>query len=224
MVSARERLPRHGALGWGAFTLVVLLLGGLPALAHHGSLNTALPDPWAGLVSGLAHPFTEPRHLLFLLVLGLVGVRHGVAWMVTLLSHGLVGLMVGFSLIELPGVHQLLLLSFLTLALVLLNWLPPWTLSPSLVLHGTALGHSHGGWSLPAMVGYLLGIPVAAALVLGLAMGGWDWLLLRGWRRRVALLSAALTLAGVLVLLAPSPHPQNQSLLISPPPSSTSSS
>ena len=53
-------MPRHGALGWGAFTLVVLLQGGLPALAHHGPLNTALPDPWAGLVSGLAIPSPNP--------------------------------------------------------------------------------------------------------------------------------------------------------------------
>lgn len=207
MVSAWERLQRLGPLGWVPLASAVLLLGSLPALAHHGPLTTDLPDPWAGLASGLAHPFLDPRHLLFLLVLGLVGVRHGLAWMVTLLSHGLVGLMVGCSLMDVPGLQQLLLLSFLTLALVLLDWLPPWALSPSLLLHGVALGHLQGGWTLPALVGYFVGIPVAAALLLVLAMGGWDWLLLRGWRRAVALLSAALTLAGVLVLLAPAPHP-----------------
>jgi len=200
----------------------MVLLGATPVLAHHGPLSTDLPESWAGLASGLSHPFSDPRHLLFLVVLGLVGVRHGIAWVVTLLCHGLVGLMVGFSLMELPGLQQLLLVSFLTLALVLLDWLPPWTLSPSLMLHGTALGHLQGVSSLPVLLGYLLGLPVAAALLLFLAMRGWAWLLRRGWGRAVALLSSALTLAGVLVLLAPAPPPQPQSLLISPPPSSTS--
>lgn len=183
-----------------------------------------MPDHWAGLASGLAHPFIDPRHLLFLLVLGLVGARHGVAWMVTLLCHGVVGLMLGSAFIQLPGLQHLLLLSFVSLAVVLLGWLPPWTLSPALVLHGTVLGHLHGSWALPALLGYLLGICLSTALLLFLAMGGWDLMMQRGWGRAVSLLSAALTLAGVLVLLAPSPPVRSQPLLISPPPSSTSPS
>jgi len=226
MVSVRERFHCFRPWLWPALALLLVLLAATPGLAHHGPLNPDLPDPWSGLASGLAHPFTDPRHLLFLLVLGLVGVRQGLAWIVMLLSHGLVGLMVGCSLLELPSLVPLLLISFLTLALVLLDWLPAWALSPSLVLHGTALGHLQGGCSLPALLGYLLGIPLAAALVLLLAMGGWDWLLLRGWTRAVAVLAASLTLAGVLVLLAPPSRAAGplQPLLISPPPSSTSPS
>ena len=97
--------------------------------------------------------------------------------------------MFAWCLLYLPSRVPRRLISFLTLALVLLDWLPAWALSPSLVLHGTALGHLQGGWSLPALLGYLLGIPLAAALVLLLAMGGWDWLLLRGWTRAVAVLA-----------------------------------
>jgi urease accessory protein len=226
MLFPGDRFQRLRLWIWPGLALWLLLLGATPGLAHHAPLNSLLPDPWSGLASGLAHPFTDPRHLLFLLVLGLVGVRQGFAWMVTLLSHGLVGLMIGCSLLELPSLYPLLLITFLTLALVLIDWLPAWSLSPSLVLHGTALGHLQGGWSLPALLGYLLGIPLAAGLVLILAMGSWDWLLVRGWNRVVTVVSASLTLAGVLVLLAPAPHAPSrlQSLLISPPPRTTSPS
>lgn len=231
MVPFRERLQRRRRLIQPGLTLVplvllLLLLGASPGWAHHAPLTADVQAPWSGLASGLAHPFTDPRHLLFLLVLGLVGVRQGLAWMVMLLSHGLVGLMVGCALLELPSLHSLLLITFLTLALVLLDWLPAWTLSPSLVLHGTALGHLQGVGSLPTLLGYLLGIPLAAVMVLLLAMGGWDWLLLRGRTRTVSVLAASLTLAGVLVLLAPAPRAsgQIQGRLISPPPSSTSPS
>jgi len=61
-------LKRFGLLA------ALLPLAAAPALAHHPMESMGLePTALTGLISGLAHPVLGPDHLLFLLVLGLVG-------------------------------------------------------------------------------------------------------------------------------------------------------
>ncbi|MCX5960230.1 MAG: HupE/UreJ family protein [Cyanobacteria bacterium] len=61
--------------------LAILAL--LPEAAHAHHLMHLLhlkPNPFTGLLSGLAHPVLGPDHLLFLLALSLVGLRHRSRW------------------------------------------------------------------------------------------------------------------------------------------------
>ena len=69
---------------WIASALMLLLSVAFaaPVSAHHlmGMLKLS-PSPLTGLLSGLAHPVLGPDHLLFLLALSLVGLRHRASWM-----------------------------------------------------------------------------------------------------------------------------------------------
>jgi urease accessory protein len=116
------------------------------------------PSPLTGLISGLAHPVLGPDHLLFLLALSLVGLRHRIGWMLGLLATSLAGSLVGLVLPGLPGAEGLGSLTLVLLALVLLERLPRWLLPPAFALHGYLLSASVIGWTAGPLSFYLLGL------------------------------------------------------------------
>lgn len=135
-------------LAWLALIPVSLLLLSPAARAHHlmGLLHLQ-PTPLTGFLSGLAHPVIGPDHLLFLLALSLVGLRHRSAWMLALLVTGLAGSGLGLIAPGLPGTEALVAATLMLEALVLLARWPAWLLLPAIALHGYALSGSVLGWT-----------------------------------------------------------------------------
>jgi urease accessory protein len=157
-----------------ALPLVVIgLLRVQAAEAHHLlDLLHQRPTPVGGLLSGFAHPVLGPDHLLFLLALSLVGLRHRAGWMLGLLCTGLSGSLLGVLLPGLPGAEALVSFSLVIVALVLLGRLDRRLLLPAFALHGYVLSSSVLGWT-PAPVGfYLLGLLISQASLLLLALLG----------------------------------------------------
>ena len=118
------------------------------------------------LLSGLAHPVIGPDHLAFLLALSLLGLRHRRGWMLSLLTVGLLGTLLGLVLPGLPGAEPLLAATLALEAVVLLGWLPPLTLVPAMALHGYGLSASVLGWSAMPVSTYLLGLVISQGLLL----------------------------------------------------------
>lgn len=138
-----------------------------PAQAHHLMEITGLSaTPLNGLLSGLAHPVIGPDHLAFLLALSLLGLRHRRGWMLSLLTVGLLGTLLGLVLPGLPGAEPLLAATLALEAVVLLGWLPPLTLVPAMALHGYGLSASVLGWSAMPVSTYLLGLVISQGLLL----------------------------------------------------------
>jgi len=138
-----------------------------PASAHHPMAWLKLsPSPLGGLLSGLAHPVLGPDHLLFLLALSLVGLRHRASWMLTLLATSLAGSLVGLVLPGLPGAEGLGSLTLVLLGLVLLERLPRWLLPPAFALHGYLLSASVIGWTAGPVSSYLLGLLLSQGALL----------------------------------------------------------
>lgn len=72
----------------------------------------------------MGHPLLGPDHLLFLLALGLVGLRQSGRWLIGLLATGLAASGLGLLLPGLPGAETLVALSLVLVGLVLLNRAP----------------------------------------------------------------------------------------------------
>jgi urease accessory protein len=155
--------------GWlpGAAGLAVLLAA-TPASAHHlmELFQQARPTLLSGLLSGLGHPMLGPDHLLFLLALGLVGLRQSGRWMVALLSVGLASTGLGLLMPGLPGAELLVALSLVVVGLVLCGRLPRPVLLPAFALHGYVLSASVIAWETTPLAGYLVGLLVSQALLL----------------------------------------------------------
>jgi urease accessory protein len=151
-------LPRLSALLFTVLPLTVLLL--VPsAQAHHLiELLHLQPSPLTGLLSGLAHPWFGPDHLLFLLALALVGLRQRRRWMLGLLFTGLLGTALGLLLPGLPAPEALVSFTLVLEALVLLERLPAALLLPAFALHGYVLSGSVLGWTTAPISFYLLGL------------------------------------------------------------------
>jgi urease accessory protein len=147
--------------------LSAAFLAALPAQAHHAmELLHWQPTPLNGLMSGLLHPVLGPDHLLFLLALSLVGLRHRTSWMLGLLAVGLAGSALGLLVPGLPGAELLVALSLIGVALVLGERLPrPWLL-PAFALHGYVLSASVLGWTAMPLAAYLVGLLLSQGLLL----------------------------------------------------------
>jgi len=146
---------------------LAMLTASLPAQAHHAmELLQAKPTALNGLVSGLLHPVLGPDHLLFLLALSLVGLRHRAGWMLGMLAVGLAGSAIGLLAPGLPAAEVLVALSLVVVALVLAERLPrPWLL-PAFALHGYVLSTSVLGWAALPVACYLFGLLLSQGTLL----------------------------------------------------------
>jgi urease accessory protein len=161
----------RGASGRRALALLGLtslaVTAALPAQAHHAmELFHWKPTAVNGLISGLLHPVLGPDHLLFLLALSLVGLRHRSTWMLGLLAVGLAGSGMGLLVPGLPGAEVLVALSLVVVALVLSDRLPRFWLLPAFALHGYVLSASVLGWTAMPVAAYLVGLLLSQGLLL----------------------------------------------------------
>lgn len=155
-----------------AVACLSLPLAASPASAHHlmELFHQSEPTPLAGLLSGLGHPLLGPDHLLFLLALGLVGLRQSGRWLMGLLATGLAASGLGLLLPGLPGAETLVALSLVVVGLVLCDRAPRWTLLPAFALHGYVLSASVIGWEATPLATYLLGLLLSQGGLLLLAL------------------------------------------------------
>ena len=188
------RTPRPAAAALAAALLLLSCLVALPAQAHHlMALLHLQPTPGTGLISGLAHPLLGPDHLLFLLALALVGLRHRRRWMLALLATGLAGTCLGLLPPGLPGSEALVAFTLVAEGLVLLGRWPVALLVPAFALHGYALSTSVLGWTTAPVAFYLLGLLISQGSLLLLT--------LTALRRLAAPLTAQVRLALAAALI-----------------------
>ena len=158
-------LKRFGLLA------VLLPLVAAPALAHHPMEAMGLePTAFSGLFSGLAHPLLGPDHLLFLLVLGLVGWQRSLRSALTLLAVGLGGSALGLIWPGLPAAELLVSLSLVLEGLVLSGRVSPALLLPAFALHGYVLSGSVIGWETTPIAAYLFGLLLSQGLLLAVSL------------------------------------------------------
>jgi urease accessory protein len=142
------------------------------AQAHHlMDLLQLKPSPLSGLLSGLAHPVLGPDHLLFLLALSLVGLRHRAGWMLALLATGLAGSGLGLVLPGLPAAEALVSFSLVVVALILLAGWDRRLLLPAIALHGYVLSGMVLGWNAAPIAAYLSGLLISQGALLLVALG-----------------------------------------------------
>ncbi|MEB3207501.1 MAG: HupE/UreJ family protein [Synechococcus sp.] len=155
----------------GGAAIALPLVGAAPALAHHvADLSTLQPTVANGILSGLAHPILGPDHLLFLLALSLVGLQHRLRWSLSLLVVGLLGSAAGLLWTGLPGAEPLVAATLVIEALVLLGRLPVLLLLPAMALHGYVLSGPVFGWTTMPVAAYALGLFIAQASLLLVAL------------------------------------------------------
>ncbi len=147
--------------------LLAVLVAEAPGLAHHVMDLTVLePTIFNGLLSGLAHPVLGPDHLVFLVALSLVGLRHQSRWMLGLLAVGLLGSAIGLIWPGLPGAEPLVSFTLVLEALVLFGRLPLTVLLPAMAIHGYVLSASVVGWTAMPLGSYFGGLFVSQGLLL----------------------------------------------------------
>ncbi len=170
--SLQGRRPAVAAAWMAPLLLLPVLLFVAPAAqAHHLlSLLHLKPSPLAGFFSGLAHPVLGPDHLLFLLALSLVGLRHRASWMLGLLATGLAGSALGLVIPGLPGAEALVSFTLVVMALVLMGRLPVPVLIPAFALHGYVLSASVLGWTTMPIAFYLTGLLLGQGALLLLSL------------------------------------------------------
>jgi urease accessory protein len=152
--------------------LAILALLPEAAHAHHlMHLVHLKPTPLTGLLSGLAHPVFGPDHLLFLLALSLVGLRHRSSWMLALLATGLAGSFLGLVLPGLPAAEALVSLSLVVVAMILMADWDRRLLLPAIALHGYVLSATVLGWNVTPMATYLIGLMISQGALLLVALG-----------------------------------------------------
>lgn len=155
-----------------AVLLLAVVLMAPAAQAHHlmHFLNLKA-TPLSALVSGLAHPVLGPDHLLFLLALSLVGLRHRAGWMLALLATGLAGSCLGLALPGLPIAEALVSFSLVVVALILIAGWDRRLLFPAIGLHGYVLSATVLGWNAAPIATYLVGLMISQGALLLLALG-----------------------------------------------------
>jgi urease accessory protein len=153
-------------------SLAILALLPEAAQAHHVmDLLHLKPTPLSGLLSGMAHPVLGPDHLLFLLALSLVGLRHRSGWMLALLATGLAGSCLGLVLPGLPIAEALVSFSLVVVALILLAGWDRRLLFPAIALHGYVLSATVLGWNAAPIATYLIGLLISQGALLLVALG-----------------------------------------------------
>jgi len=168
-------LPGRRGPGFRATLLpaALAILALLPEAAHAHHLMHLLhlkPNPFTGLLSGLAHPGLGPDHLLFLLALSLVGLRHRSSWMLALLATGLGGSCLGLVLPGLPAAEALVSFSLVVVALILLAGWDRRLLLPAIALHGYVLSGMVLGWTAAPIATYLIGLLISQGALLLVAL------------------------------------------------------
>jgi len=126
--------------------------------------------PLTGFLSGLAHPVLGPDHLLFLMALSLVGLRHRARWMLGLLATGLAGSSLGLLLPGLPAAEALASFTLVVVALVLIGRWDRRLLLPAIALHGYVLSSTVVGWNGAPLASYLAGLMVSQGGLLLVAL------------------------------------------------------
>ncbi|MDA9868191.1 hydrogenase/urease accessory protein [Synechococcus sp. SYN20] len=163
-------------LGVVAVTGLLLTFAG-PAVAHHPFAMAEGGDMNAlqGLISGIGHPLLGPDHLLFLLAIGLIGLRRPVAWVLPLLAFALGGAVLTqiFPLPSslAPAAEVLVSLTLAVEGLIALNIIPAGILLPVIGLHGYLLGGAIVGAESTPLFTYFLGLLIAqGALLLAVSL------------------------------------------------------
>ena len=163
-------------LGVVAVTGLLLTFAG-PAVAHHPFAMAEGGDMNAlqGLISGIGHPLLGPDHLLFLLAIGLIGLRRPVAWVLPLLAFALGGAVLTqiFPLLSslAPAAEVLVSLTLAVEGLIALNIIPAGILLPVIGLHGYLLGGAIVGAESTPLLTYFLGLLIAqGALLLAVSL------------------------------------------------------
>ncbi|MDA0290498.1 MAG: HupE/UreJ family protein [Cyanobacteria bacterium] len=155
-----------------AFCLLLPLCVATPALAHHVMEAFPIkPSPFTGLLSGLLHPALGVDHLIFLMAIGLVGLRQQFRWVIGLLAIGLIGALLGLAWPNsLPGAEAWIGISLALEALVLLDRLPKTLLLPAIGLHGFVLSASVLGWEPTPVIFYLFGLLISQGLLIWISL------------------------------------------------------
>lgn len=164
------------------FLLLGILLGA-PALAHHPMGGDVPATWWAGLLSGLGHPVIEIDHLVFLLA-GAVAValsRLSLARARLLLPiyvfAGATGTALRITIAEIPFADAAVLLSLAAVALSLWAGRLPGAMVIAAfggLAHGYAYGEAIVGAESTPILAYLLGLAMVQSAMLILA-----WLMAR---------------------------------------------
>tara|TARA_Y100001968_G_scaffold50432_1_gene41047 strand:- start:350 stop:982 length:633 start_codon:yes stop_codon:yes gene_type:complete len=159
--------PFLGRQQFSAYLLLlflVLIFLADPVIAHHpfGMGDSSVLTVWQALLSGFGHPLLGPDHLLFMLGIGLVGIKKTKQWVFPLLVVGLGGSALA-QLYSLPDLlvswsEALVSLSLALEGLILLGLLSTKLLLPMFALHGYLLGSTIVGAEPTPLIGYFLGL------------------------------------------------------------------
>jgi urease accessory protein len=162
------------SLGLGLWTVVLLVLTTIPAVAHTDSIS-------GGLLGGLAHPIFGPDHVAAMVAVGLWGAFLGrPAIFVLPVVFPLVmafGAVLGILGVPLPGTEGAIAVSAVVLGLLVAFAARPPLWTAAVVVGAFAIfhGHAHGA-ELPSgvnAVAYSIGFVVATGLLhlAGIALG-----------------------------------------------------
>jgi urease accessory protein len=162
------------ALGLGLWTIAILMLTAIPAVAHTGNAGD-------GFLDGFAHPIFGPDHLVAMVAVGLWGAFLGPpAIFILPVVFPLVmafGAILGILGVPLPGTEGVIAASAVVLgAMVAFAARPPlWTAALAVGTFAIFHGHAHGA-ELPTgtdAVAYFAGFVVATGLLhlAGIALG-----------------------------------------------------
>ena len=133
-----------------------------PAHAHHPLEGLGMdPSPMSGLISGIGHIWLGPDHFIFLLAIGLIGLRQPRRWMLPLVALALLGTAIGLQWQGLPLAEPLVALTLVVEGLVVIGRLPVQMVLPAALLHGYVLSASVIGWEATPIAFYLLGLLLA---------------------------------------------------------------
>tara|TARA_B100000700_G_C14934780_1_gene803699 strand:- start:403 stop:1023 length:621 start_codon:yes stop_codon:yes gene_type:complete len=155
----------------GPLAFLIIFLAG-PVFAHHpfGMGDSSDLSVWQALFSGIGHPLLGPDHLLFMLGIGLLGLKRTKKWIFPLLAFGLGGSAL-FQLqplpdLLLPWAEAIVSFSLAIEGLIVLDFLSSKWLLPLFALHGYLLGSTIVGAEPSPLIGYFSGLLLAQGALL----------------------------------------------------------
>jgi urease accessory protein len=200
-MSFSQSIMAHHQRHVAATTVLLLVLAGMPASAHTGSMT-------GGFIGGFAHPLFGPDHVVAMVAVGLWGAFLGAPaiWVLPIVFPLVMaaGGVIGILGVPLPGVETGIALSAIVLGMmVALAAKPPLPVAAVLVgAFAIFHGYAHGAELPPGTdaVAYSIGFVVATGLLhlTGIAFGQ-----LARWpagRMAVRVAGGAIALAGVAFL------------------------